>query len=710
MKRLFIVIAVTFAACGDDSHQTTPDAAPDANTTPTARFAPLTGPMDFAAVPYPFDLYLNSSGGVQLATLPTGGSISSAVMSAINDALAQDHGFGMTTAIFFGVDNVSSLDAAKLMQNVHLVDLADGTEVALLQPALHVSTSNIWAQPAYPLKANHKYGAWIDPGLGLAESPAFTQAKGMATPSDPAQARAHDILAPLWAAPANIPRDRAVTATVFTTHEVNSGITKLKQASDGLTPPVHDLVIHDSTVANDLDGQLGIPIATTNPGIDNPGQGTTASDPRYGVVHDHIAYIIHGSFDAPNYLSANRAENGVISFDATGAPQVKSTEAIRFTLVLPPATAGSYANQPVAIFMYGLQQERHHIYAMANTLAAQGVATLAFDLLFHGDRAFTARDLKNNSTNAGTPDGMGDDAGLPAALQYLAAGPRGANVRMSDPLFIRDDMRQSVADMFTAIRLIKAGNWTMLTSDPRFSTLTFRGDRIVLMPEGFGTPISMIAAFYDTDVTAVVGSQPSGGLFVPFMVNTPSYATMLIPIFGNLFNISGPEFSNNPERHPILTVYQQVIEPGDALALIDGPVKQHTFIVQPFSDEVSANQDEEEVEKLWGIPALGGGMYRYQQLETGTLPATGNVSGKTVGVVQFMPATWDLYMRGTPHQGYMPDFPPFVAWCDMTTRPQYCPDGMTINNPIVQVQTMMWQFIKSHFDAADGVPTIPVKP
>src|SRR5262249_36435437 len=149
------------------------------------------------------------------------------------------------------------------------------------------------------------------------------------------------------------------------------------------------------------------------------------------------------------------------------------------------------------------------------------------------------------------------------------------------------------------------------------------------------------------------------------------------------------------------TLYQQVIEPGDALALLDGPPKQHTLIVQPFSDEVSANQDEELIEKIMGIPALGGGMYRYQQLATGTLPATADISGKTIGVVQFMPATWECYMRGHPYQLYMPGFPPFNKWPD---------PGMTINNPIVQVQTMMKDFVVSHFDpngTTGGIPTIP---
>src|SRR5262245_38591670 len=95
VKRALTVILLTFAACGDDSTPIHPDAAPDAPAgPPTARFAPSTGAIDFAAVPYPFDLYLNASGGVQLGAIPSGGSISPDTMAFIVDALAQDHGFG----------------------------------------------------------------------------------------------------------------------------------------------------------------------------------------------------------------------------------------------------------------------------------------------------------------------------------------------------------------------------------------------------------------------------------------------------------------------------------------------------------------------------------------------------------------------------------------------------------------------------------------
>src|SRR5262249_51402604 len=152
------------------------------------------------------------------------------------------------------------------------------------------------------------------------------------------------------------------------------GITKLKAVGDALMPPsVHDLVIHDSTT---LDAQLGVPMTgSTDPGLDNPGMMAGLK----GVIHDQIGYIIHGSFNGPNYLSAATAENGTFTLDATGAPMVKSMQPIRFTLILPARFSGTQ-QLPVVIFQYGLQQDRHYVYGMANALAAQGIAILAPDL------------------------------------------------------------------------------------------------------------------------------------------------------------------------------------------------------------------------------------------------------------------------------------------------------------------------------------------
>src|SRR5262249_24950612 len=99
----------------------------------------------------------------------------------------------------------------------------------------------------------------------------------------------------------------------------------------------------------------------------------------------------------------------------------------------------------------------------------------------------------------------------------------------------------------------------------------------------------------------------------------------------------------------------------------------------------------------------GGGNYRYQPLMTGNLPATGNVTGGTgpltLGVVAYMPATWDLLLKRQAIEGYMPEFPPFMPY----------PGGMLITNDIQNAHNQLMTFIQTHFESTDGIPTIPAR-
>src|SRR5262249_23926445 len=146
--------------------------------------------------------------------------------------------------------------------------------------------------------------------------PAFVAAKAAATPSDAAQAKAHDILAPLWAAPANVPRDKAAVATVFTTHDNRDALVKLKQVVDAqATVVARNIRVITGTAA--LDTAFGIPDTPMLPGIDNPGVGTP-----HGVLHSHIQYVVHGIFDAPSFITASSdiGLNGYLAFDGAGTP------------------------------------------------------------------------------------------------------------------------------------------------------------------------------------------------------------------------------------------------------------------------------------------------------------------------------------------------------------------------------------------------------
>jgi hypothetical protein len=696
---LWILVSALALGCGDDASQSPDAPVADGPSGPaTLRFAPSTGAMAFGDVPYPGDLYRMSSGGIQISQLPIGANVLQGAIDMTNIDLAQDHGFGQTTAIFFAVDNAHALDAAAVQGATHLVDLADGSELGLLTTFVAAS-GRICAQPLLPLKAGHAYGAWIDVALGLASTPAFDAAKAPATPSDAAQAKAHDSLAPLWA---TVQRDKAAVATVFTTHDNHDALVKLKQVVDAQAAPVARNVTVISGQSG-LDTAFGIAGAPMLPGLDNPGVGT----PR-GVLHSHIAYVVHGIFDAPSFITATTdvGLNGYFALDGTGAPTVKGQQAIHFTLVIPSRTVPLDASNPlpIALFVPGLSQPRHVGYALADGLAERGIGMLSIELLFHGDRNHSARDFNNNTSGALVPDGIGDDLGQTPALQYLAAAAQGPGTYAFDAALARDDLRQSIADWWMLSRFARQGDFTAIqAADAGLATLTLRRDRLPAIAVKLAMPTLLVAASLDPNLTALAGSQPAGGMLYPFFLYSPVYAVQFIPIFGSLYNVEA-ELGAHPELHPITSIYQQIYEPADPLALLSGPPGQHTFFVQPFGDEEAANQSEELVERIMGIPALGGGNYRYQPLMTGSLPATGNVTTSsgalTMGVVAYMPATWDLLLKRQAIEAYMPDFPPFTP---------YPGSGMTITNDIQNAHNQLMTFIQTHFESTDGIPTIPAK-
>ena len=105
--------------------------------------------------------------------------------------------------------------------------------------------------------------------------------------------------------------------------------------------------------AGTLDELLGTP-AQNLPGTDNAG----------GIAHDHLGYVIQGTFPSPDYLNNTTTLTGaggtpttIDTFDADGAgtPQPKGTATVPFTLTLPDLdrSAANYANLPVVLFQHG---------------------------------------------------------------------------------------------------------------------------------------------------------------------------------------------------------------------------------------------------------------------------------------------------------------------------------------------------------------------
>src|SRR5205814_3621995 len=142
-------------------------------------------------------------------------------------------------------------------------------------------------------------------------------------------------------------------ATVFTTHSVTRRLVAMRAALEAAPPPAATvtMLFAKTPQGNEasLDSLLGTP-AQNLPGGDNAG----------GIAHDHIAFVVQGTFASPDYLNAGAplsAAGGSATalgfFDETdGVPKPRGTATVPFTLVLPDVA--SFAEVPVVVFQHGL--------------------------------------------------------------------------------------------------------------------------------------------------------------------------------------------------------------------------------------------------------------------------------------------------------------------------------------------------------------------
>ena len=108
--------------------------------------------------------------------------------------------------------------------------------------------------------------------------------------------------------------------------------------------------------------------------------------------------------------------------------------ALTFALAVPaaPAPSGGY---PLSIFGHGLTRDRDDFLAIANSLALAGQATIATDVVFHGERSTCTGSGAYVAAVAGATTVSDDNACADPTTQKCDEGMRGA----TQSLFKGDD-------------------------------------------------------------------------------------------------------------------------------------------------------------------------------------------------------------------------------------------------------------------------------
>ncbi len=218
-----------------------------------------------------------------------------------------------------------------------------------------------------------------------------------------------------------------------------------------------------------------------------------------------LADIYSGTLDLPYYLSAPSVANPTAPITthwltASGGEVTRyarvasatSTQSVPYIMTLPNATAGLLSGcalpssgWPVVIFAHGINQQKEHLYAIADTLAKACYAGIAIDLPLHGARTFNV-DYINNTTRAPGSDGVAD--------------PSGAHfINLSSLLTSRDNVRQGVLDLIGLRR-------TLDQLGP------LDGDNVSFVGHSLGGMVGTLFTALEPDLVASVLAMPGGGI------------------------------------------------------------------------------------------------------------------------------------------------------------------------------------------------------
>jgi hypothetical protein len=642
----------------------------------------LTAAGDLRSTPWPSDVLLGSDGHLAVAPpFPFPADAPSAALLA--QALSALDGFGTVTAVFFPVSVDVTVDAGA---SAAVVDLEGGEPPRAFPLLYRAATKQLVAvaPPGTVLREHHRYGCVVSGGVHDSAGRALRPSKAMAQllAGGPTAPVAYQLLAtqlgksgksgtfPSSGASGATPE----AATAFTTQTVSAWATKAL-ADVAAMPPVARPT-RTFQPGPDLDDLFGGPVTTTRPGL----------PPAGGVLHDHVGLVVEGTFASPDYLSATPGQMGMFDDGMT----VKSVDAVPFMLILPQATPAT-ASPPVAIFQHGIDGDRSTMLLVADDYTARGYAVLGIDAPFHGSRQSGAVDLVNNISGAPIPDGIGDPTGFPVATFFDFFGDPSLGIAAVDPRVMRDNLRQAIVDLMQTVRLVTAGDWSMVPG------VALGAAAPIYTGASFGGILGAGLIAVDPAVQGGVLASAGGGLFVDMFGNSATLSGLVISLLGGGYDhgITVDQPDTDPVRAQMsLNLLQTVLEPGDGLALATAaaPGKSLLFL-ESFNDEVVPNHATEALAAAWGA----------SQVSLPGSPATRVVSLPAVwppflgsplrALVQLNPACHTTFTLQQDTRTYADGSPPFVKLAT----------PLVVANPIERAHRLALDFMDSFELGAPGV-------
>jgi len=328
-------------------------------------------------------------------------------------------------------------------------------------------------------------------------------------------------------------------ASFFTTGSITATLERIRDQIKAATAPAVNFnlgshgektVFSTASVIGILFGQQVTPAGPLNT--------VPVPTPALQVFPGSVATIAFGKFTAKNYETASGLIPAVPTL--TGLPAVQSTQDLYFNLFLP-AGAKPASGWPVAIFGHAFGDNKNNSpFALASTLAHNGIATIAINAVGHGfGGAGTLTVIQGTGATVLSAGGRGVDRngdGIINSVEGLFS--TGAQ---SD-LTIRDGMQQTTADVMQVVRAIQGG----VHVDG--SGVSLDAQRIYYLGQSLGGDYGTIFLGVEPDVHAGV-INVAGGTFIDAARLGPSFRPLLGQFLGSrvpsLLNVGGVDFNEN---------------------------------------------------------------------------------------------------------------------------------------------------------------------
>jgi len=304
-------------------------------------------------------------------------------------------------------------------------------------------------------------------------------------------------------------RTKLVAASLFTTQSASSDLAKINKAIKASAPAPVDFVI--GTAASGAPVRALFPVSQVT-GIQLNRQTGTAPSftpapvpvSALGVVPGAVAQIAYGRYRSPDYTTAEKyiPATGTLS----GKPQEQGVNHLVLQVFVPAGTkpAGGW---PVAIFGHGFTDSMYGApWTVAATMASQGIATLAINVVGHGGGALSTLAVQRSGGDVVQVPAGG--RGIDQDGNTVIDSTEGVNA--AAPRFIigsRDGLRQTVVDLMQLVRQVEAG--IDVDGD---GAIDLDAQRIYYAGQSFGGIYGTILLGAEPSIQAGVPNVPGGSI------------------------------------------------------------------------------------------------------------------------------------------------------------------------------------------------------